>query len=87
MHQLLWLIFCASLCWAQEEASQPIYEVIEEFDVKVAMRDGVKLSTNIYRPESPGKFPVVLMRSPYGNGGPGDGNGTYLAKRGYVLVF
>jgi uncharacterized protein len=38
-----------------------------EIDVRVSMRDGVELSTNVYRPESGGPFPVVLMRSPYGN--------------------
>ena len=30
----------------------------------VAMRDGIKLATDIYRDESVGKAPVVLMRTP-----------------------
>ena len=39
-------------------------------DVMVAMRDGVKLATDIYRPAQDGrpierKFPVILMRTPY----------------------
>src|SRR5262249_42651738 len=32
----------------------------------VAMRDGVKLDTNIYLPEGSGPWPVVLTRTPYG---------------------
>ena len=28
-----------------------------EKDVMVAMRDGTKLASNVYRPEKPGKFP------------------------------
>ena len=35
---------------------------------QVPMRDGVKLSTDVYRPDAPGKFPVVLQRTPYDNG-------------------
>ena len=55
-----------------EELSQPTYDVIEELDMKVTMRDGVRLSTNIYRPDAEGKFPTLLVRTPYGNGGTGD---------------
>ena len=36
-------------------------------DVKVPMRDGVNLSTDIYLPRGPGPFPTVLMRTPYSN--------------------
>jgi putative CocE/NonD family hydrolase len=32
----------------------------------VAMRDGVKLATDIYMPTTHGRHPVVLMRNPYG---------------------
>ena len=35
-------------------------------DVMVAMPDGVKLGLNVYRPDKPGKFPVVLSLTPYG---------------------
>ncbi len=37
-----------------------------EKDVKVAMPDGVKLACNIFRPEKPGKFPVIMVVTPYG---------------------
>ena len=60
--------------------------VIEELDVKVSMRDGVRLSTNIYRPNVPGKFPVLLTRSPYGNGGKGNRFAHSFVKRGYIVV-
>jgi len=40
-------------------------------DVMIAMRDGVRLATDIYRPARdgkplPGPFPVILERTPYG---------------------
>lgn len=44
----------------------PRYAVRFEEDVKVSMRDGVRLSTDIYFPEGvAGRQPVVLMRTPY----------------------
>ncbi len=34
----------------------------------VAMRDGVRLATDVYLPDGAGPFPVVLERTPYGRG-------------------
>jgi len=70
---------------AQNE-SPASYQVLEELDVKVTMRDGVRISTNIYRPDTVGTFPVLLARSPYGNGGEGNRDAFYFASRGYAVV-
>ena len=35
------------------------------WDVEVKMRDGVKLSANVYLPDGKGPFPVLLNRTPY----------------------
>jgi len=77
--------FASFFCLSQE-LSQPIHQVIEELDVKVSMRDGIRLSTNIYRPDAPGKFPVMLMRTPYGNGGKGNSDGHFFARHGYIVI-
>jgi putative CocE/NonD family hydrolase len=45
-------------------------DVYVEFDVKVAMRDGVELAADIYRPAVKGRCPVLLSRTPYGKDGP-----------------
>jgi len=42
------------------------YKVKTEIGVMVPLRDGVKLATNIFRPDAEGKFPVVMERTPYG---------------------
>ncbi|HSZ51411.1 MAG TPA: CocE/NonD family hydrolase [Caulobacteraceae bacterium] len=47
------------------------YDMVVSSDVMIAMRDGVKLATDIYRPARDGKpvggrFPVILERTPYG---------------------
>ena len=67
--------------------SQPEYEVKLSYDVKVAMRDGVKLSTDIYRPKAPGNYGVVVIRTPYDNNSEGYvRNAMYFAKRGFAVV-
>ena len=38
----------------------------EERDVYVPMRDGVKLATDIFRPDAPRKFPALLAMWAYG---------------------
>jgi hypothetical protein len=58
-----------------------------EFDTRIKMRDGVELSADVYRPERPGKFPVLLVRTPYDNGtAPNLQAGKRWAARGYVYV-
>lgn len=50
----------------KELISQPQFKVIVDKDVKIPMRDGVRLAVDIYRPDAPGKFPVLIAQSPYG---------------------
>ena len=55
----------------------------------VSMRDGVRLATDVYRPDVPGRFPVLVNRGPYGKNGAADnrqGSVYYFAERGYVVV-
>jgi len=42
-----------------------IHTMKVEADVGLTMRDGVRLSARVYRPDGPGKFPVLLAVSPY----------------------
>ena len=56
------------------------------------MRDGVNLTTEVYRPSRGGPFPVILQRTPYNRRSPGPGTdcdsptGQYFAERGFVLL-
>lgn len=54
--------------------------------MKVAMRDGVVLRADIYRPAGNGRFPVLLQRTPYDKRG-GATFGNRAAAEGYVVVF
>src|SRR5215467_13751776 len=44
---------------------QPKYKVVAEKNISMRARDGITLSTDIYRPDAPGKFPVLVVRTPY----------------------
>lgn len=66
------------------------YGVVVEKDVKIPMRDGVRLAADLYRPArgvapAPGRFPALLTRTPYDKNG-AKGEGQYYASRGYVVV-
>jgi len=50
-----------------QQQSLSIGDVAMEFDLKTRMRDGVRLSTDVYRPRGKGKWPVILIRTPYNN--------------------
>lgn len=68
-------------------ASQPTHTVKIDFNQRVRMRDGVELSADVYRPDSAGKFPVILSRTPYNkNGSSTLAIARYFVPRGYVFV-
>jgi putative CocE/NonD family hydrolase len=56
------------------------------------LRDGVKLATEVYLPDGPGPFPVILQRTPYNRFAPGPGSSCasaqfiYLASNGYAAL-
>jgi uncharacterized protein len=55
-------------------------------DVAVPMRDGVRLSANVFRPEAPGRYPTILVRTPYGKGSAISPNYAPFVERGYAVV-
>lgn len=64
-----------------------VAEVAYEFNVRVPLRDGTSLSTDVYRPDACGRFPVLLIRTPYTKGAAADMRlGKHWALRGYVLL-
>jgi predicted acyl esterase len=44
--------------------AHPQYRIRTRLGVPVAMRDGVRLSTDVYLPDAAGPFPVILIRTP-----------------------
>lgn len=62
------------------------YKIRIERDVVGAMRDGVRLKADVYRPDAEGSFPVVLGRAPYGKNRVPTSIIETHAKRGYIVV-
>ncbi|MFB0564964.1 MAG: CocE/NonD family hydrolase [Candidatus Aminicenantaceae bacterium] len=65
--------------------STPKFEVKEQHNIEVPMRDGIKLSTNLYLPKAEGKFPVILTRTPYKKEMV-ELQARYFARRGYAFA-
>ncbi len=65
--------------------SQPTHEVVHEAGLRVPMRDGIELAADVYRPAGEGKFPAILIRTPYNRKNDGLANGHRFAKRGYAV--
>jgi len=58
------------LCLGLARATSPVPAVsyTQLLHVRVAMRDNVRLDTNIFHPAGSGRFPTILIRTPYGKG-------------------
>lgn len=61
-------------------------------DQMVSMSDGIRLQTSIYLPSSSGRFPAILVRTPYNDATDGmddygySGIADYYVPRGYAVV-
>jgi uncharacterized protein len=64
--------------------------IVIEKNIQVAMRDGVELATDVYRPTDDGQYPVVMMRLPYNKEQPTllflSGDILRVAQAGYAVV-
>jgi uncharacterized protein len=49
---------------ANAHQSEPDFKVVVEKDQVMRTRDGVCLRADVYRPDVPGRFPVLLVRTP-----------------------
>ena len=67
-------------------SSSPQYEVSIERQVPVPVRDGTVLRADVYRPQAPGRYPVLIERVGYELTGRSGAAGDYFARRGYALV-
>jgi predicted acyl esterase len=80
---------------AYRNLSKPQYDVARDDDVPVPMRDGIQLLADVYRPTTPGKYPVLIAASPYARqiqnvGAPMGfieaGQSDFFVPRGYIHV-
>jgi putative CocE/NonD family hydrolase len=73
--------------WDESKLSQPAHAVVVDENVRIPMRDGVELVADVYRPDSPERFPALVLRTPYNKRGSGEEDSSkWFAERGYVVV-
>lgn len=61
-------LLAVQICYGQEQ--KDIFEKLDEIaiidqKVMMPMRDGIRLATDIYRPKTIGKVPIIFSRTPY----------------------
>src|SRR6202000_877801 len=78
-------VLLAVLLTASASLAADSYQIALERDVKVTMRDGIILKADIYRPQADGKFPVLLVRTPYDRRNEAS-IGVRGAERGFVVI-
>jgi uncharacterized protein len=81
-------MMCAAVLLAPHWVrAQQSYAAITQNGVPMKTRDGVTLYSDIYRPKAEGKFPVILMRTPYDKSVSGTAASAYqIATHGYVVI-
>ena len=84
-------IICVLLAFTTTAIQAQIKFVYSRHEYMIPMRDGVKLYTVVFTPDSAeGRFPILIQRTPYGSEGAGNPGGqAYLrdmAAEGYIFV-
>lgn len=84
-----WFLAVSVFAQAHSPGGKPISHKIKILSHQaVPMRDGVKLYADVYVPVAPGKYPVIVIRTPYGvqREGMFDDAGPF-AQSGFAVVF
>lgn len=73
---------------AQDDILKKLEEIaIVDQKIMMPMRDGIRLATDIYRPKTDAKVPIIFSRTPYNFNSWGDGKQrTRTAQRAYDAV-
>lgn len=70
MNRAKLLALALSVALAPSALAKPVASgvpgMLFDHDVAVTMTDGVQLRVNIYRPDKPGRYPVLMLMGPYG---------------------
>ncbi|MFC4635795.1 CocE/NonD family hydrolase [Dokdonia ponticola] len=92
---LIYFLVAIYTLQAQDNVLQELEEIaIVDQKVMMPMRDGIRLATDIYRPKTDKKVPIIFSRTPYNFNSWGDGEektrtaerALEAVKRGYAYV-
>jgi uncharacterized protein len=63
------ILFMTGITCYSREGNQPAKDKSGKTEINICMSDGVLLSTDVYVPGKKGKYPAVLVRTPYDKSG------------------
>jgi uncharacterized protein len=83
---VLALLFANAL-WAQAVRQIPQSPRVQKsLGVVIPMRDGVRLAADVLLPGEAGRWPTLLLRTPYSRKAPGVRSYRFFAQRGYAVL-
>jgi len=62
------------------------YQPLIRKNIKIPMSDGTQLAANLAVPNKTGRFPAVVVRTPYGKDNGEDDFGEFWTKNGYAFI-
>ena len=77
-------VACCCTGWANTRPQ--MQSSTNRFSAAVRMRDGVRLAADVYLPETAGRWPTVLVRTPYSRRAGSIRSYLYFLHRGYAVV-
>ena len=88
------IVFTISISYGQDVYQQLLEIAVVDQKVMMPMRDGIRLATDIYRPKTDQKVPIIFSRTPYNFNSWGNGEfrsrsmtrAFEAVKRGYAYV-
>jgi len=88
LHTISAILLCAVVLLSETRLAEAQDKAIVQKDVPVKMRDGVILRADVLLPQSEGKFPVLVYRTPYGKDNAPKSWTTFpkAVARGYAVV-
>lgn len=81
------VVLCTQVLLAQvtkRDLQSPI--AVEQLGLAVPMRDGVRLATDVFLPKEGGRWPTILVRTPYNRKAPYTTSYRYFVPHGYAVV-
>src|SRR4051795_11787838 len=82
------LFLCATFALAGQVVRNNPHSMIEQelLGVEVPMRDGVRLAADVSLPGVSGRWPTILVRTPYNRKSPPNASYRYFVRHGYAVV-
>jgi putative CocE/NonD family hydrolase len=81
------VLFCSLELIGQVVAPAPqLPNVQQQLGIVIPMRDHIRLAADVYLPKAPGRWPTLLVRTPYNRKSTASMGYRFFAEQGYAVV-